>query len=212
LPPSAFLNSEGGNLVHNTYISEDESAVESGNWNADTWYKVVWSVADGYQTYRLFDDATGTLIYERTRVIDGNDVADRKWYFVLAQQHHSVDYDQDRHEAEAGIACTAGFSLDDVALWTLDKNQVWSQPRYDSSTVSGETITLTFDQPLLATGADYKVVNNSTGREEEGVTFSSVQELDDTLKIEKLALIGSGNISETSISNAQEMIAKARQV
>ncbi|MBQ9987478.1 MAG: hypothetical protein IJP28_03770, partial [Erysipelotrichales bacterium] len=49
-------------------------------------------------------------------------------------------------------------------------------------------------------------------REEEGVTFSSVQELDDTLKIEKLALIGSGNISETSISNAQEMIAKARQV
>lgn len=60
----------------------------------------------------------------------------------------------------------------------------------------------------VAAAADY--VYFISKKEDETGTHSNVAELNDEEKLQKLALIGSGNISETAIENAKEMITKAR--
>lgn len=127
------------------------------NWEMNKWYKVIHSVSNGYQTYSIYDDATGALVDTRTRAIDTTKYS--SVVFMIADMGRYAD------TTGASQYHTGKLSLDDVTLWSFDSAQVWSQPRYVS--VSGneepiganDGITLTFDQPMPLKTNEWKVLD-----------------------------------------------------
>lgn len=95
-------------------------------------------------------------------------------------------------EIDSGISGATAYSVGEKMLALSKYTQVFSVTHLAQ----------------VAAAADYVYFISKS--EDKNGTHSKVTELDDTSKLEKLALISSGNVSDSSIQTAKEMITKAR--
>lgn len=95
-------------------------------------------------------------------------------------------------EIDSGISGATAYSVGEKMLALSKYTQVFSVTHLAQ----------------VAAAADYVYFISKS--EDSNGTHSKVTELDATAKVEKLALISSGNVSDSSIQTAKEMITKAR--